>query len=161
MTKLSEAILIGSTVVSARPGNQYNMKEKTGCAIGMAILGAGGSFARPTSGPGLRYRSEGLEWWSWTSNLERRPCRCWIVPEVQVQLIEEGRVWAWIRSFWTRKMAVKDIITHLFDRHVFGKRDWTIERLAQWVASVEPPAREPVISRPQKQDQSSPLIAAD
>jgi hypothetical protein len=142
VTRLSDAILIGSTVVKAKPGRQYSMKEKSGCAIGMAIVGAGGRFVPRAPGPPMVYRSDGLEWWSWTINLETRPCRCRIVAEAA------GRMWPCLRSFWLRKMPVKDIITHLFDCHVFGKGDWTIERLAEWVASVEPRKNEPVTPQP-------------
>ena len=142
MTRLSDAILIGSTAVKAQPGRQYSMKAKSGCAIGMAIVGAGGRFVPRAPGPPMVYRSDGLEWWPWTINLETRPCRCRIVAEAA------GRVWPCLRSFWLRKMPVKDIITHLFDCHVFGKGDWTIERLAQWVASVEPRKNEPVTPQP-------------
>jgi len=42
------------------------------------------------------------------------------------------------RWFTPHKLPIKEIIPHLFDQHVFGKRDWTLEQLAQWVAGVEP-----------------------
>ena len=44
----------------------------------------------------------------------------------------------WKRWFTPHKLPIKEIIPHLFDQHVFGKRDWTLEQLAQWVAGVEP-----------------------
>jgi hypothetical protein len=35
-------------------------------------------------------------------------------------------------------MRIKDIIAHLFDHHIVKKQNWTVERLAAWVKTVEP-----------------------
>jgi hypothetical protein len=48
-----------------------------------------------------------------------RPCDCW-------------------RFRVPREMRIKDIIAHLFDYHVMVKKNWTIDRLAVWVKTVEP-----------------------
>jgi hypothetical protein len=37
-----------------------------------------------------------------------------------------------------RKMRIKDIIAHLFDYHIMGKENWTLEQLVTWVERVEP-----------------------
>ena len=114
--KLSDAILIGSAVVKPRPGKVYFRDENSGCAIGMAVIGAGGKWIRR----GLD-SVEFLHWWPWVHNFAKRPCPCQSV----------------------RPMArVRSLIPHLFDQHVFGQRDWTIEQLAQWIATIEPPEQD-------------------
>jgi len=120
--KLSEAILLGSTVLSSKPGGQYFRDADAGCALGMAAVATGCSFAPPREAVAVRERrTVGTEnvWGSWVLQVAERPCDCWRI-----------RV--------PREMRIKDIIAHLFDRHVTARRDWTLEHLAQWVASVEP-----------------------
>jgi hypothetical protein len=46
--KLSEAILLGSTMLAAKPGGQYFSETKSGCALGMAAVARGCSFQRAT-----------------------------------------------------------------------------------------------------------------
>jgi len=41
-------------------------------------------------------------------------------------------------NFSLEKPAVTHIIAHIFDEHIFGAKDWTLERLVDWVRSVEP-----------------------
>ena len=48
-----------------------------------------------------------------------RPCDCW-------------------RFRVPREMRIKDVIAHIFDYHVMTKKNWTLERLAAWVKTVEP-----------------------
>ena len=61
-----------------------------------------------------------------------RPCDCW-------------------RFSVPHEMRIKDIIAHLFDYHVMAKKNWTLERLAAWVETVEPkevvPAKDPSVER--------------
>ncbi len=121
--KLSDAILLGSTMLAAKPGGQYFSETNSGCALGMAAVARGFTFQR-----GIRRainenecRTLGVEgvWGQWVLRLVARPCECWIfrVP---------------------RKMRVKDIIAHLFDFHVMKKKNWTLEQLAAWVQIWEP-----------------------
>jgi hypothetical protein len=54
--KLSEAILLGSTVVTPKAGGQYFAENQAGCALGMAAIARGCSFRRviwpfPLEGP--------------------------------------------------------------------------------------------------------------
>jgi len=120
--KLSEAILLGSTVLAPKAGGQFFSETQQGCALGMAAVARGCTFRtvmRPIDD--RERRTLGVEgiWGSWLLQRMERPCDCWRI---------------WIR----RKMRIKDIITHLFDYHVMDKRDWSIEQLAAWVKSVEP-----------------------
>ncbi len=145
--KLSKAIGIGSATVKAKPGTQYDLKENSGCAIGMAIVGAGSRWIPGKPGEPHVGRSGHLDWWPWTEDLAQRPCHCWFFPDAGARILAHVRYYGTFRpdtrvhgKKWLlpRQMPVKDLITHLFDQHVFGKGDWTLEQLREWVASVEP-----------------------
>jgi len=120
--KLSDAILLGSTMVKAQAGRQYSAKWQSGCALGMAAIARGCCFRESTEPYDmLDRRTLGTEriWGNWVRRSVVRPCACW--------------------RFWTpREMRIKTIITHIFDHHVMKKRDWTLEQLAAWVRTVEP-----------------------
>jgi len=120
--KLSEAILLGSTVIAPRAGRQHFSETKEGCALGMAAVARGCTFGPATKPFDERDRrtlgAEGV-WGDWVLRLEERPCDCW-------------------RIKVPRKMRIKDIIAHLFDHHIMAKKDWTLEQLVKWVETVEP-----------------------
>jgi len=120
--KLSEAILLGSSMLAPRAGGQHFAETQEGCALGMAAVARGCTFS-PARGPVAvtERRTLGVEgvWGEWVLKLEERPCDCWRI-----------RV--------PRQMRIKDIIAHLFDRHVMEKKNWTMERLVSWVQTVEP-----------------------
>ena len=120
--KLSEAILLGSTVIAPRAGGQHFSETQQGCALGMAAVARGCTFCtviRPVDD--RERRTLGVEgvWGAWVLQQRERPCDCWRI---------------WIR----RKMRIKDIIAHLFDYHIMDKRNWTLEQLVAWVETVEP-----------------------
>ena len=120
--KLSEAILLGSTVMAPRGGAQHFSEAQEGCALGMAAVARGCTF-RAVPGPidARERRTLGVEgvWGNWVLEVVERPCDCWRI---------------WMR----RKMRIKDVIAHLFDYHVMKKGNWTLEQLAGWVKTVEP-----------------------
>jgi len=120
--KLSEAILLGSTIMAPRAGGQHFSETQEGCALGMAAI-AGGCTFRTVRGPvdDRERRTLGVEgvWGNWVLEQVERPCDCWRI---------------WIR----RRMRIKDVIAHLFDYHVMNKRNWTLEQLAAWVETREP-----------------------
>lgn len=126
--KLSEAIVLGSTVLTPKAGRQIFPEENAGCALGMAAV-ANGCIFSPVVGPlppGESGRALGVAgvWGDWILQEVSRPCSC--------------------RSWWFKqlsvppRMPIQDVITHLFDFHVMGKKDWTLDRLVEWVRSVEP-----------------------
>ena len=120
--KLSEAILLGSTVVAPRAGGQHFQEMQQGCALGMAAVARGCTFRtvmRPIDDP--ERRTLGVEgvWGTWVLLPVERPCECWRI---------------WIR----RRMRIKDVIAHLFDYHVMDKKNWTLGQLVAWVETVEP-----------------------
>ncbi len=119
--KLSEAILLGSTVLAPQAGKQYSSETKAGCALGMAAIANGCTFRPITQFDERDRRTLGTEgvWGTWVITMVRRPCKCWriVVP---------------------REMRIKDIIAHIFDYHVMVKKNWTLEQLVEWVKTVEP-----------------------
>jgi hypothetical protein len=128
--KLSEAILLGSSMLAPRAGGQHFAETKEGCALGMAAIARGCTFGparRPVAA--TERRTLGVEgvWGDWVLRLEERPCDCW-------------------RIRAPRKMRIKDIIAHLFDDHVMEKKNWTLERLVSWIKTVEPAEVQPDFS---------------
>jgi hypothetical protein len=120
--KLSEAILLGSTVVTPKAGRQYFPENQAGCALGMAAIARRCSFRRVIwPFPWKDRRTRGTEgvWGDWVLHVVMRPCPCW-------------------RLRVPREMRIKDIIAHIFDYHVMKKRNWTLDQLAKWVQTVEP-----------------------
>jgi hypothetical protein len=128
--KLSDAILLGSTILTPQAGRQYSAETQSGCALGMAAIARGCTFHRVFCRFDDRdRRTLGVErvWGNWVLQNVPRPCNCW--------------------SLWIpRKMRIKDTIAHIFDYHVMQQRDWTLEQLVMRVKRVEhnfdpPPAR--------------------
>jgi hypothetical protein len=46
-------------------------------------------------------------------------------------------------------MRIKDVIAHLFDFHVMGKKSWTLDQLAGWVQTLEPEEISPMATADQ------------
>ena len=143
--KLSEAILLGSTILTPKAGGQHFAEDQSGCALGMAAIARGCTF-RPATYPVSERdrRALGTEavWGNWVLNLAPRPCDCW--------------------RFWIpREMRIKDTITHIFDYHIMRKRNWTLDQLVAWVQTVEPEDYSPARSiDPAVLEQISHLLAA-
>lgn len=120
--KLSDAILLGSTVLTSRSGGQYYKEQDAGCALGMAAIAGGCTFGAAREEVAQQDRrtlgTEGV-WGQWVLAVVERPCNCW-----------KFRV--------PKEMRIKDIVAHIFDRHIMKKKDWTLERLVAWVKTVEP-----------------------
>jgi hypothetical protein len=119
--RLSEAILLGSSIIKAKGGAIF-YPDGSGCALGMG-LAANGYTCNPFAGDG-----DALHLWPWLKQATVLPC-------CPTLLSEDGTT------------DVMSAIVHLFDFHVSEERDWTIEELCQWLASIEPP--EPELQRSQ------------
>jgi hypothetical protein len=143
--KLSEAILLGSTVITPKAGRQHFATTQSGCALGMAAVARGCTFGPPGEPfHEADRRTLGTEdvWGSWVLQIVMRPCECW-------------------RFQMPREMRIKDVITHIFDHHVMTKRNWTLDRLAAWVQTVEPGHYHPPGSiNPELLEKASELLAA-
>src|SRR5215470_16161750 len=100
--RLSEAILLGNTVVHPRAGSLRFSKTNEGCALGMAAIAAGCAFRTPPRQiPVKDRRTVNIEsiFGSWLLRVVMRPCEC--------------------QSEFPREMRIKkDVIAHLFDFHM-------------------------------------------
>jgi len=141
--KLSEAILLGSTVVTPKAGALKFSGENAGCALGMAVIASGGTFCRAKREiPATERRTLNVEdlYGTWLLRDLARPCNCRVPLTLKHNAFEQIR--RYLRSPRSaplpRKMRIKDIIAHLFDYHVMEKRDWTLDRLVAWLQPLEP-----------------------
>lgn len=165
--KLSEAILLGSTVVTPKAGALRFSGENAGCALGMAAIASGCTFApvqRQIPVSDLRTVNVEEVWGTWLVEVVTRPCDCrgpitlryLRLKEITAYLFDPGS------APLPREMRIKDIIAHLFDHHYIGKRNWTLDQLASWVGRWEPTelaqdtmvahASRKSLSRPQSHD---------
>jgi hypothetical protein len=141
--RLSEAILLGSTVVTPKAGALRFSGENAGCALGMAVIARGGTF-RPTKHqfPVTERRTLNVEdmWGTWLLRPVARPCDCRAPLTLNRLCLKEFT--AYLRhprsAALPREMRIKDIVAHLFDYHVMEQRDWTLDRLATWLQPLEP-----------------------
>jgi len=141
--KLSEAILLGSTVVTPKAGAIRFSGENAGCALGMAVIAGGGTFQRANREfPITERRTLNVEdmWGAWLLRLVARPCDCRVPLTLNRLFLKE--ITAYMRHprspVLPREMRIKDIVAHLFDFHVMEERDWTLDRLTIWLQPLEP-----------------------
>jgi len=158
---LADAILMGSSVVKPKAGVQIASTEgpQEGCALGMANIAKGVTYRNPTPSEhyqellyGQRKRSQGTAdvWGQWVKQIVARPCECREKTQAEISrdtrpMLEATLGPRWVFKLLDPKMEIQDIIPHLFDVHVMQTADvplWTLEQLADWVKSVEGPARE-------------------
>jgi hypothetical protein len=108
--------------VKAQPGFQFN--DGSGCALGMAVIAIGGEYRQCTLAE-YKGRTGGVEdIWTWLDVYKPATCGCFVslFPRLMPNVA----------------MSIRETIAHLFDNHVFGKQDWTLDQLIDWVRSVEP-----------------------
>jgi hypothetical protein len=140
--RLSEAILLGSTVVQPKAGALHFTGESSGCALGMAVLASGGTFRRTERPlPETERRTLNVEdiWGTWLLRRIGRPCDCGV--RLVLGSLRRKKIGGFRRyplSTLPREMRIKDIVAHLFDYHVMEKRDWTLDRLTTWLRPLEP-----------------------
>lgn len=116
--KLSEAILLGSTVLTPSSGTYFVYSERRGCALGMALVATKPPawMEAPHMGvePTLKYA-----WpWLWNAVVGPLPCSC---------------------DYMCTPTSIRGLIIHLFDIHVmaYGADRWTLDRLVEWVRTQE------------------------
>jgi hypothetical protein len=129
--RAAEAVRLGSLVVKPVAGKVSDGKGG-GCAIGMGNFALGG--AADCRQFEARYR--------WLDNTPQSdlPCDC-----VGDGLMESGcytRNRDWVNSNYQSQMI------HLFNYHVATVKDWTIDRLCEWLDSVDPTPREAQAAAP-------------
>jgi hypothetical protein len=141
--KLSEAILLGSTVVTPKAGALHFSGENAGCALGMAAIASGCTFCpaqRQVPVKDLRTGNAEDIWGRWLLRVVIRPCDCRAPITLSSLRLKEITAYLFDRGSGTlpRGMRIKDIIAHLFDHHVMGKRNWTLDQLVAWIERWEP-----------------------
>lgn len=108
--RLSEAIALGRVLLTPIPGNYFS-GDNSGCALGMGLAGVG-CKSRDTA----VIEKDLDKHWSWMNNrIPSLPCGC-----------------------VSTNFDIATNIVHLFDEHVCGNKDWTLDQLIDWVRSVEP-----------------------
>jgi hypothetical protein len=169
---LADAILLGSQVVKPKAGVQMETGNQAGCALGMANTAKGVTYRNLTPEESATYslrggmpRAEGTAdvWGQWVLQEVARPCEC--REKTPAEINREPSIYfmnaafsvfngsSYVFKLLSPQMKIQDVITHLFDVHVMAvqetspsdppaKTRWTIEQLADWVRSVEGPARE-------------------
>lgn len=56
--------------------------------------------------------------------------------------------------------SLSEWIVHVFNYHVMAVKDWTLDRLVQWVASVEPAEPEEAVTEHAKEKTECPELVA-
>lgn len=109
--KLSEAIRLGSLILKPCQGVNISLAEDSGCAMGMALVANGHPLRQSivTEDANDRLVMLGFP----VNKLVTLPC-C---------------------SQSTAPLSA--CIIHIFDNHVCHTKDWTLDDLIEWVASVE------------------------
>jgi hypothetical protein len=125
--RLSDAIALGRTIAKAVPEELSNHRGDEACALGMAGLACG------------------LSGWE-LHNPEFTFCGAKIEADSHYDLIYER--WPWLKNQTSSKFPCgcvvlgeelfDEVVMHLFDVHIFNRKDWTLDQLIDWVRSVEP-----------------------
>lgn len=118
ITPLSQAIALGRLLVPPKPRDEW-YEDGSGCARGMALEAVGRREKGLCASENTRLFEK---LWPWTGAHSKRPCAC------------------------GNSDSVSWIIAHLFDFHVCRTsfctpsvhEVWTLDRLIEWVASIEP-----------------------
>jgi hypothetical protein len=128
--KLSESILLGSTVVTPKAGVLHSSRENAGCVLGMAAIASGCTFVplqRQIPVKDLRTVNVEDIWGPWLLRVVTRPWDC--RPPITLSALRLKEITAYLFDRGSaplpREMRIKDIIAHLFDHHCMSKRNWT------------------------------------
>lgn len=113
--RASDALMIGSTMLVPIRGLIVDPTHTGGCALGMIIAGSVGLEAMGAGNP--------LPIPEWMNKTRvTMPCDCWTTGPF----------------YSCPEQSAGMVVTHLFDHHVCSRRDWTIEKIADWLRSIEP-----------------------
>jgi len=143
--RASEALMAGSLLIKARPYLAYG--DGDGCALGMIHAGALGVASFSEKNYNALIGS-----YPWMREIAAdKPCNC--LPEDDDRLRNDLRAGG--------RHGMVGLIAHLFNEHVMAGRNrgrggvmdgatphcpnaepWTLERLAQWIESVDPTPKE-------------------
>jgi hypothetical protein len=116
--RASEALLLGSTILKPIAGI-FNNEQGGGCAMGMIAAAYGGPWMANVPTWMLERRSD-----------LRLPCGC------KDEFVVGGGCFPVERT--SMEATVQGVVVHLFNYHVCMTGDWTIEKLADWISTMEP-----------------------
>lgn len=131
----SDAMQRGSSMIVGQPGKvlyrleHANQLMQRGCAIGMVVVGSNGEATLPDVDHDLVIWPEKWQWIA--EEYPIAPCTCMGV----MAYVHTHGMWSprQARSQYT----VLDCIAHLFDYHVFHAKDWSFDKLVNWVRQQE------------------------
>lgn len=126
--KISTAIALGRTMIKAIAGTRNNGFGE-GCALGMAEAAIG------TTGAPFGASEEA---WPWILS-RRSPLPCGCTGSVMFGGCNH-------EPYYGRSLPFVSSIVHLFNYHVMTKKDWTLDQLIDWIASVEPADLEEIVA---------------
>src|SRR5260370_38229293 len=117
--RFSEAMMLGSKVIKPLAYSKGD-DQGSGCVLGMAEFAVG-----RTNWGGYFDEKAAENVWPWlTEAISVTPCGCHYYKQCGTSIFQI-----------TAKIST---IVHLFNEHVMQRQDWTMERLADWIRSVEP-----------------------
>ncbi|SRR6266566_3868700 len=140
--RASEAMLLGSTIIRPVMGKQ-NDGRGGGCALGMIAAAHNERYFSLYSFSLVNGSSLSQYWWMWDKSGLSLPCDC-----KEERLMGDSGQWG-LRSDM-EGCAVLELV-HLFNYHVMTRGDWNLERLAEWLDSVDPNFREKVVEVKQEE----------
>jgi hypothetical protein len=140
--KLSEAILLGNTMLTPKAGALHFPGQNAGCALGMAAVARGCSFVRRRGRVRMEdRRAPGIEniFGSWLLLMVARPCDCPGFIKLNGLHFKEVAAYFFASGpALPQNMRIKDIIAHVFDDHIMKREDWTLQQLVAWIERWEP-----------------------
>src|SRR2546430_2284536 len=114
--RLSDAIAMGRMLL--KPRAYTTILGDEGCALGMAMAAHGCRSHQEAIA-----KANSLTNYSWMHGYPNpAPCKC--TPGDDYLL--------------SRSRTYQAYIAHIFNEHVCGEEDWTMDQLIDWVRSVEP-----------------------
>lgn len=115
--RLSDAIMLGRMLL--KPAPYTTIFEGEGCALGMAFATLGCSTHEQAM---AKCKTDAANW-KWIAQKCALPCDC----------TSDG-----FPKKHPKTGTYQCAIAHLFNEHVCGDEDWTLDQLIDWVRSVEP-----------------------
>jgi hypothetical protein len=128
--RVAEAIRLGSLVMRPVCGNM-NDRMGGGCALGMAFLALGKPIGRQIA--------DEYPWMGEPKSLHDLPCSCSLDKPI---MLSGGRYYNPEYGPYHAPIGTNVLVVHLFNYHVCTTKDWTIDRLCEWLDSVDPTPRE-------------------
>jgi hypothetical protein len=136
--KTSEHLMLGSTLLKPLCGRFINDEGTEGCAMGMILAAKYGLAAVLQMDKEDAVPADWNQIWYNRPTFTALPCNC------RDSMVMGSAGASWLRS-WC-EISPCNVIVHMFNYHVCTNKDWTIEQLADWIATIEPQEEVPTIN---------------